>query len=209
MSAGPTVLVTFVALVAFAEVVHADDARTPVYRANVTLADKEGARHAIVTSKLTCSTPAKCPEWTLDLGPADAASVLVLVDLYGKPAHVRYASDAAAASLVLPGDAKLPAAFVRTQATDAENTRWERWTLLSLEGGRAKVIWRGELAMTREKGGGFTTLDGVELVAGEAGRPLALELAQTSVPGPSEKARKPSAPLHRRFVMKDGMYQRE
>jgi hypothetical protein len=110
---------------------------------------------------------------------------------------------------VLPGDAKLPAAFVRTEATDAANTRWERWTLVSLEGGRPKVIWRGELAMTREKGGGFTTLDGVELVAGEVGKPLALELAQTSLPSPNEKARKPSAPLHRRFVMKDGKYQRE
>jgi hypothetical protein len=210
MSAGVSVLIKFVALVALAEVVHADDARPPanVYRANVALADKEGARHAIVTSKLTCSTPAKCPEWTLDLGPADAASVLVLVDLFGKPAHVRYANDAAA-SLVLPGDAKLPAAFVRTEALDAANTRWERWTLLSLEDGRPKVIWRGELAMTREKGGGFMTLDGVELVAGEVGKPLALEFAQTSVPSPNEKARKPSAPLHRRFVMKDGTYQRD
>ena len=104
MSAGVSVLITFGALVALAEAVHADDARPPaiVYRANVALADKEGARHAIVTSKLTCSTPAKCPEWTLDLGPADAASVLVLVDLFGKPAHVRYAKDTAAASLVLP-----------------------------------------------------------------------------------------------------------
>src|SRR5215468_10901810 len=145
MSGGVAVLITFVAVV---EVVHADDAHPPanVYRANVALADKEGARHAIVTSKLTCSTPAKCPEWTLDLGPADAASVLVLVDLFGKPAHVRYAKNTAAASLVLPGDAKLPAAIVRTEALDAENTRWERWTLLSLEGGRPKVIWRGELA---------------------------------------------------------------
>ena len=204
------VLVTLVAVAALAGVVHADEARPQaVYRASVALADKEGAQHAIVTSKLTCGTPAKCPEWTLDLGPADAASVLVLVDLFGKPAHVRYASDATAPSLVLPGDAKLPAAFVRTQATDAANTRWERWTLVSLEGGRAKVIWSGELTMTREKGGGFTTLDGVELVAGEVGKPLTLELAQTSVPSPNEKARKPSAPLHRRFVMKDGTYQRE
>jgi hypothetical protein len=204
MRSGVSVPVAFVALVAFAEVVHAD-----VYRASVALADKEGARHAIVTSKLTCSTPAKCPEWTVDLGPAEAASVLVLVDLFGKPVHVRYAADSAAPSLELPGDTKLPAAFIRTQSTDAENTRWERWTLVSLEGGRAKVIWRGELAMTREKGGGFTTADGVELVAGEAGKPLALELAQTTVPGPNEKPHKPGAPLHRRFVMKDGTYQRE
>jgi hypothetical protein len=183
-------------------------ADTPAYRASVELADTSGAIHAIVTSKLACSTPAKCPAWTVDLGPADAGLVAV-VDLLGEPTHLHNADALADRTGSLPGTAKLPAAVVRTKATDAANNRWERWAIVSLVEGRARVIWRGELAMTPEKGGGFTTNDGVELVATEPGKPLALVFAQTVVPKPNEKAHPPGKPVARRFVLKDGAYQRE
>jgi hypothetical protein len=174
------------------------------YRATVEIADKQGLKHAVVTSKLSCSVPAKCPAWTLDLGAADAAEVLTLVDLGGEPTRVHTA--AIQPTPTLRGSAKLPAAFVRTIATDAANTRWERWTLVSLEAGRAKVIWRGEIEMRPDKGGGYTTPDGIALVATEPGQPLALELDQ--LPSANDKARRPAKPVRRRFIMKDGTYQR-
>jgi hypothetical protein len=191
-----------VIVVALVGAARGDDS-APSYRATVELADKQGLRHAVVTSKLSCSVPAKCPAWTLDLGTADAADVLTLVDLRGEPTRVRASTTP---TLTLPGSAKLPAAVVRTTVTDAGNTRWERWTLVSLEAGRAKAIWRGEIAMRPDKGGGYTTPDGIELVATEAGQPLALELAQLALP--NDKARGPVKPVRRRFTMKDGTYQR-
>jgi hypothetical protein len=196
----------FVIVVAIAGPARGDD-HPAYYRATVELADKQGAQHAIVTSKMSCSVPAKCPAWTLDLGPADAAELLTLVDLRGEPTHVR--SSATQPTLGLPASAKLPAALVRTTAADAANTRWERWTMISLEAGRPKAIWRAEIEMRPDKGGGFTTPDGIELVATEAGQPLALELAQTSTPAPNDKPHPPAKPIRRRFVMKDGTYQRQ
>jgi hypothetical protein len=195
-------------LVFAAATAHAD----AEYRARVELSDKTGAHHATVTSKRTCSVPAKCPEWTLDLGPADSADLIRVVDLRGEPMRVRSgdsSSDSNADPSSLPDSAKWPAAFVRTVATDAANTRWERWAIVSLEGGRTKLLWRGELAMTPAKGGGFATSDGIELVATEPGQPLALVFAQTAIAAPSEKAHRPAQPLKRRFVVKDGTYQRE
>ncbi len=185
------------------------EAPQPDYRASVELADRSGSQHAIVTSKYACGVPAKCPEWSLDLGPADAAGLIAVVDLFGEPTRVRYATADTASAATLPASAKLPAAFVRTNQTDAANTKWERWAIVSLEGGRAKLLWRGEIAMTSAKGAGFSTPDGVELVATEPGKPLALVYAQTSIPGPGEKPRRPPPPVRRRFVVKDGMYQRE
>jgi hypothetical protein len=180
----------------------ADDA---VYRASVELADKGGAPHAVVTSKLACSAPAKCPEWTLDLGHADSVGLVALVDLLGEPTRVRDVPGQNKLTLDLPASARLPAAFVRTSQLDAANTRWERWAIVSIEGGKPKVIWRGELAMTTAKGAGFATTDGVELVATEPGKPLALAFVQSTVPEPTTK-HAPSA-VHRRFVIKDGTYQ--
>jgi hypothetical protein len=181
----------------------------PAYRASVELADTNGAVHAIVTAKLVCDTPAKCPAWTLDLGPADDAGLVAVVDLLGEARHLSNADALADRTGSLPGSAKLPAAFVRTKATDAASNRWERWTIVSLVEGRAKSIWRGELAMTPEKGGGFSTSDGIELVATQPGKPLALVFVQTTIPNPNEKAHPPSKPVTRRFVLKDGTYQRE
>jgi hypothetical protein len=180
------------------------DEPSPAYRARVELEDKDGAPHAIVTSKLACTAPAKCPEWTLDLGHADSVGLVALVDLLGAPTRVRDVPGQNQLTLDLPASAKLPAAFVRTSQLDAADTRWERWAIISIEGGKPKVIWRGEIAMTTAKGGGFATGDGVELVATDSGKPLALELVQTTVPA------RPSAPaVHRRFVIKDGTYQHE
>ena len=181
----------------------------PAYRASVELAETNGAIHAIVTAKLACSTPAKCPAWTLDLGPADDAGLVAVVDLYGEPAHLQDADALAGGAGSLPGSAKLPAAVVRTKATDAAKNRWERWSIVSLVEGRAKLLWRGELAMTAEKGGGFSTDGGIELVATERGKPLALVFAQTAIPKPSEKAHPSGKPVARRFVFKDGTCQRE
>jgi hypothetical protein len=192
------------ALVITAAAVGAARADEPVYRATVEVANKEGANHAMVTSKLSCATPAKCPEWTLDLGPADAAELITLVDLRGDPTRVRY--PATKPAVTLPGSAKVPVAFVRTTVADAVNTRWERWTIVSLEAGRAKAIWRGEITMSPDKGGGFSTADGIDLVATQAGQPLAIEFDQTQVPAPKDKPRK-TKPVHRRFVMKDGTYE--
>jgi hypothetical protein len=197
-----------VALVVVGSAAQADDA-APVYRASVELADTNGAVHAIVTAKLVCGKPAKCPAWTLDLGPADDTELVALVDLLGPPTHLRNADALADRTGTLPGSAKLPAAFVRTKATDAAKNRWERWAIVSLVDGRAKLIWRGELAMTPEKGGGFSTNDGVELVATEPDKPLALVLVQTAVPKPNEKAHPAGKPVSRRFVFKDGAYQHE
>ena len=182
------------------------DPPTGAYRAQVELADVGGAPHAIVTSKLACSTPAKCPEWTLDLGRAESVGLLALVDLFGAPARVRESPGDTTLALELPASAKLPAAFVRTGSIDAANTRWDRWAVVSIEAGKPKVIWRGEIAMTTANGGGFVTSNGVELVATEPGKPLALTFDQTTVPSNNRA----SAPVvHRRFVLKDGTYQHE
>ncbi|HEY1817727.1 MAG TPA: hypothetical protein VGG74_35545 [Kofleriaceae bacterium] len=178
-----------------------------VYRASVELVDMGGAPHAIVTSKLGCSAPAKCPEWTLDLGHAESVGLIGLVDLLGEPTRVRDVPGQTKLTLELPASARLPAAFVRTSQLDAADTRWERWAIVSIEGGKPKVIWRGELAMTTAKGGGFTTHDGVDLVATEPGKPLALVFVQTTVPEPTNKH--PAAAIHRRFVIKDGTYQHD
>jgi hypothetical protein len=201
-------LVALVVVGSITNIARADDA-APVYRASVELADTNGAIHAIVTAKLECGKPAKCPAWTLDLGPADDTALVALVDLRGAPTHLRNADALADRTGTLPGSAKLPAAFVRTKATDAASNRWERWAIVSLVDGRAKLIWRGEIAMTAEKGGGFSTNDGVELVATEPDKPLALVFAQTAIPKPNEKAHLPGKPMPRRFVFKDGAYQRE
>ena len=201
-------LVALVVVGSIAGAARGDDA-APVYRASVELADTNGAIHAIVTAKLVCGRPAKCPAWTLDLGPADDTELVALVDLLGEPTHLRNADALAGRTGTLPGSAKLPAAFVRTKATDAANSRWERWAIVSLVDGRAKLIWRGEIAMTPEKGGGFSTNDGVELVATEPNKPLALVLVQTAIPKPNEKAHPPGKQVSRRFVLKDGAYQRE
>jgi hypothetical protein len=175
----------------------------------VELADKDGAPHAVVTSKLACTTAAKCLEWTLDLGRADSVGLVTVVDLLGEPTRVRDVAGESTSALELPASAKLPAAFVRTVQLDAADTRWERWAVISIEGGKPKVIWRGEIAMTPAKGGGFATPDGVELAATEPGKPLALAFVQTTVPAPTNK-RQVSAPgVRRRFVIKDGTYQRE
>jgi hypothetical protein len=178
------------------------------YHARVELVTKSGAPHAIVTTKLACSAPAKCPEWTLDLGAAEAVELIALVDLMGAPMRVRYVADQSSPQ-ALPAAAKLPAAFVRTSQLDAADTRWERWAVIALEGGKPKLIWRGEIAMTTAKGGGFSTNDGVELVATEPGQPLALAFAQTSVPEPSSKPHPPGPAIRRKFVLKDGTYQHE
>ena len=205
MRSAPLALVIVVAWHA----ARADDARPPDSRASVELADKNGAQHAIVSSKLACGVPAKCPEWSFDLGPAEAASLIAVVDLLGEPTRVRDAAADHAPAATLPASAKLPAVFVRTNQTDAANTKWERWAVVSLEGGRPKLIWRGEIAMTSANGSGFSTTDGVELVATEPGKPLALVFAQTSIPSPREKSRRPAPPVRRRFVVKDGTYQRD
>lgn len=202
-----SLLVAFVVVGSTAGAARGDDAA--VYRASVELADTNGAVHAIVTAKLVCGKPAKCPAWTLDLGPADDTELVALVDLLGAPTHLRNADALADRTGTLPGSAKLPAAFIRTKATDAASTRWERWAIVSLVDGRAKLIWRGEIAMTPEKGGGFSTNDGVELVATEPNKPLAIVLVQTAVPKPNEKAHPPGKPVSRRFVFKDGAYQHE
>ncbi len=104
----------------------ADEAATvpAAFRASVELADKDGAPHAIVTSKLACTTPAKCLEWTLDLGRADSVGLVALVDLLGEPTRVRDVPGQNTLVLELPGSAKLPAAFVRTSQLDAADTRW-------------------------------------------------------------------------------------
>jgi len=197
-------------LLALVVVVSSTTARAePAYRASVELADTNGAVHAIVTAKLACDTPAKCPAWTLDLGPADEAGLVAVVDLLGDARHLSNADALADRAGSLPGSAKLPAAFVRTKATDAASNRWERWTIVSLVDGRAKPIWRGELTMTPEKGGGFSTNDGIDLVATQPGKPLALVFVQTAIAKPNEKAHAPGKPVARRFVLKDGTYQRE
>jgi len=201
-------LVALVVVASTAGAARGDDA-APVYRASVELADTNGAVHAIVTTKLVCGRPAKCPAWTLDLGPADDTELVALVDLLGQPTHLRNGDALANRTGTLPGSAKLPAAFVRTKATDAARNRWERWAIVSLVDGRPKLIWRGEIAMTPEKGGGFSTNDGVELVATELDKPLALVFVQTAIPKPNEKAHPPSKLVSRRFVFKDGAYQRE
>jgi hypothetical protein len=188
-----------VALVLFGS----DLARADDYRASVELTDTKPP-HAVVTAKLTCATPAKCPAWTLDLGTADETGVIALVDLAGAPTHVR-GTDTPAATL--PGATRMPAAVVRTKVTDAANNRWERWAIVSLDSGRAKLVWRGELAMRSANGGGFTTDGGIELVATEPGKPLALAFAQLSIPKPGDKSK--PRPLMRRFVFKNGAYQRE
>ena len=170
-------------------------AAQPAYTAKVDIVEKDGAHRAVIASKLTCATPSKCPEWTLDLGRVDSASLVGLADLRGEPRAVK---DLPA---TLPESAQLPAAFVRIADTDGAGTKWERLELVSLEGGRAKLIWRGELAMTATKGNGFLTVGDVALVAAKRAGPLAIELVQKSVPrGPQ---------LKRRFVLKDGGYQRE
>ncbi len=178
------------------------------FHASVELVTKDGAPHAIVTTKLACSAPEKCPEWTLDLGHAEAVELLALVDLRGEPTRVRYVANQSNAQ-ALPASAKLPAAFVRTSQLDAADTRWERWAVIALEGGKPKLVWRGEIAMTTAKGGGFSTKDGVELVATEPGQPLALAFAQTSVAEPSSKPHPPGPAVRRKFVLKDGTYQHE
>ncbi len=175
-------------------------------RASVELTGKSGEQHAIVTAKKECGAPAKCPAWTLDLGRAETVDLLAVVDLLGEPTRVR-GTPGVAPTANVPASAKLPAAFVRTGQTDAANTKWERWAVVSLDGGRPKLIWRGEIAMISATGGGFSTADGVELVATEPGRPLALAFAQTSVQPPSDKPRRASPPIRRRFVMTDGTYQ--
>jgi hypothetical protein len=179
------------------------------FSASVALADKDGAPHAIVTSKRACTTPAKCLEWTLDLGRADSVGLVALVDLLGEPTRVRDVPGQNALALELPASAKLPAAFVRTSQLDAADTRWERWAVISIEGGKPKVIWRGEIAMTPAKGGGFATRNGVELVATEPGKPLALAFVQTTVPEPTNKRQLSAPAVRRRFVIKDGTYQHE
>jgi hypothetical protein len=69
-------------------------------------------------------------------------------------------------------------------------------------------MWRGEIAMTSATGGGYSTMDGIELAATEPGKPLALVFAQTSMQKPNDKRRQ-SPPVRRKFVVKDGTYQRE
>ncbi|HEY1549017.1 MAG TPA: hypothetical protein VGG28_14435 [Kofleriaceae bacterium] len=165
--------------------------------ARVELVDKGGAPHAIITTKVACP---RCPEWTLDLGRADAVALVALVDLRGSPTRVRGSTPAM--TLDLAASATQPAAFVRISQTDAENTRWERWAVVELDG-KPAVIWRGEIAMTTAKGTGFATTDGVELVATDAGKPLALDFVQTPVPA----TKRPG--VHRHFVIKDGAYQHE
>jgi hypothetical protein len=181
-------------------------ARADGYHAKVELADKDGAPHAIVTTKLACVAPAKCPEWTLDLGRADAVGLVAAVDLLGEPTRAREVSGQEPHALDLPASTKLPAVFVRTSQLDAADTRWERWAVISMEGGKPKLIWRGEISMTTAKGGGFVTRDGVELVATEPGKPLALAFVQNAVPDVTNKQH---AEIRRRFVIKDGTYQRE
>ena len=175
----------------------------------VELADKDGAPHAIVTSKLACTTAAKCLEWTLDLGRVDSVGLVAIVDLLGEPTRVRDVPGQSTSALELPASAKLPAAFVRTIQVDAADTRWQRWAVISIESGKPKVIWRGEIAMTPAKGGGFATPDGVELVATEPGKPLALAFVQTTVAEPTNKRQLAAPAVRRRFVIKDGTYQRE
>jgi|SRR5580704_16160948 hypothetical protein len=196
-----------VAVLVLASLAGAANADQPAadYHARVELVTKSGAPHAIVTTKLACSAPAKCPEWTLDLGAAEAVELLALVDLLGAPTRVRGVADVQA----LPVSAKLPAAFVRTSQLDAADTRWERWAVITLEAGKPKLIWRGEIAMTTAKGGGFATSDGVELVATAPGQPLALAFAQVSVPEPNSKPHPAGPSIRRKFVLKDGTYQRE
>jgi hypothetical protein len=201
-----------VLLVAVATVLLCGDAiadETAAFRASVELADKGGAPHAIVTSKLACTAPAKCPEWTLDLGRADSVGLVALVDLLGEPTRVRDVPGQSTSALELPASAKLPAAFVRISQLDAADTRWERWAVVSIEGGKPKVIWRGEIAMTPAKGGGFATPDGVELAAMEPGKPLALVFVQTTVPESTNKRQLAAPAVRRRFVIKDGTYQHE
>ena len=201
-----------VLVVASGNVTRADEPHRPQppdYRARVELVDKDGAQHAIVSSKYACGVPAKCPEWTLDLGRVESANLIAVVDLLGEPTRLRSAAADSSPTATLPGSAKMPAAVVLTNQTDAANTQWERWAVVSLESGRATLIWRGEIAMTSPAGSGFATPDGVELVSTQPGKPLAIVFAQTSISGPTEKAHRPNRPVRRRFVMKDGTYQRE
>jgi hypothetical protein len=172
------------------------------YTAKLDIVDKKGEKHAVLASKLTCTTPSKCPEWSLDLGRVEGAQLVGLVDLQGEPRKVQNLP------ATLPESAKLPVAFVRFDDTDGAGTHWERLAVVSLEGGRAKLAWRGELAMQSKNGGGFSTINQIELVATEQGKPLALEFAQTSVPAPGDKPFRPGPPLSRHFEWKDGQYVR-
>ena len=173
----------------------------PAYTAKVDVVDKKGEQHAVLASKLTCATPAKCPEWTLDLGRVDSATLVGVVDLYGAPHAVRDLPSS------LPESAKLPAAFVIIGDVDGAGTKWTRLAAVSLEGGRAKLIWRGEIAMTKKgTAEGFAVTGEVALVATEPGKPLAIEYTLRTILPPTTKRNGPS--VQARFVMHDGTYQR-
>ena len=183
-------------------------AAQPAYTAKVEIIDKKGEHHAIVTSKLTCATPAKCPEWTLDLGRVDRAELLGVIDLRGAPTTVLLHTTGADIITHLPESAKLPAAFVRIEDVDGAGTSWTRIAAVSLEGGRAKAIWRGELV--RHKKGtmdGFIITGDMSLVATAPDQPLAIEYDLHTILPPTTKRNGPT--VHQRFVMKDGRYQRE
>ena len=158
-----TVLV--LALAVLARVAGADDPRPPSadFHASVELVDKNGEPHAIVTSKLACSTPAKCPAWTLDSAAPRPCSC----------------SRSSTCSASRRGCALPP-------STSRRRWRWRRRRSCRprscapasstpptrdgsagpssrSEGGKPKLVWRGEIGMTTAKGGGFATTDGVGL----------------------------------------------
>jgi len=174
-------------------------AAQPAYTAKLDIVDKDGAHRAVIATKLTCATPAKCPEWSLDLGRVDKAELVGLADLRGDARALR---DLPAA---IPEAAKLPAAFVRVDDTDGAGTHWTRLVVVGIEG-RPKVLLRAELEMIKERGDSFRIREDVQLAPTATGDPLAIEYV-VWIGRHNSKA--PDRPRKRRFVMTNGTYRSE
>jgi hypothetical protein len=154
-----------------------------------------------------CADP-PCPGQALDLGGADVAEPVAVLDLQGPPLTLNPAElpPMGTRALRASGAEGMPALLLELRRRLASGEERNTLVLCTLE--RApRVLWE-EITASRLPGGkGHRTFDLRFAAPRGGGTHLDLALVQTTLPGAGEQPAYPGPPRTRRYAYLDGAYQ--
>jgi hypothetical protein len=200
----PAVPVAAPAATSAAPAVAAATAVAGAYTVEVGSAKVNGGTRTVLRVAAPCAA-GRCDRAPFDLGWVSSVRKAGLVDLLGPSVRVQhqdmFGGDGLPSSL--PASAGFPAAVLVV-----DDPLGTRLVILSLRDDPPVQILSVALAESRPGGGGFSTINAVELTQAGAG-PLEVHFAQTSLPGPGARPYRPGPPLRFRYRFDGASYKRE
>ncbi len=142
---------------------------------------------------------------TIRLIPGDSIRFVDILDLKGVPKTIHLQRKMPAGNFDQKTIAGLKSPALLLNVTKESTPKMDTLFLTTIKRSPS-ILWQETVSSIYKEGGGYETIK-MQLERGE-GEYLAIRLIQTTRPHKGEKPYMPGPPLTRKFIIKDGTYQR-